>query len=79
METLGKILKRSVRTIQRPVHLLSSLGLIEVLERRRHKGRYNSYLYRNLKAAPDGDGLYFCSQGCLNAHAEERGMETVTP
>jgi hypothetical protein len=46
METLAKTLKRSVRTIQRHVHLLCSLGLIEVLERRRHKGRYSSYLYR---------------------------------
>jgi Helix-turn-helix domain len=46
METLAKTLNRSVRTIQRHVHLLCSLGLIEVLERRRHKGRYSSYLYR---------------------------------
>jgi hypothetical protein len=46
METLAKTLKRSVRTIQRHVHLLCSLGLIEVLQRRRHKGRYSSYLYR---------------------------------
>ena len=46
METLAKTLNRSVRTIQRHVHLLCSLGLIELLERRRHKGRFSSYLYR---------------------------------
>jgi predicted transcriptional regulator len=46
METLASILNRSVRTIQRHVHLLSSLGLIELLERRRYKGRFSSYLYR---------------------------------
>jgi hypothetical protein len=46
METIAATLNRSVRTIQRHVHLLSSLGLIELLERRRHKGRFSSYLYR---------------------------------
>jgi len=46
METLAKTLNRSVRTIQRHLHLLRSLGLIEFLERRRYKGRYSSYLYR---------------------------------
>src|SRR3712207_4554176 len=46
METIAKTLNRSVRTIQRHVHLLASLGLIELLERRRHKGRFSSYLYR---------------------------------
>jgi hypothetical protein len=48
METLAKTLNRSVRTIQRHVHLLAELGLIELLERRRHKGRFSSYLYRVL-------------------------------
>jgi len=46
METLAQILNRSVRTIQRHLHLLRSLGLIEFVERRRHKGRFSSYLYR---------------------------------
>jgi DNA-binding transcriptional ArsR family regulator len=46
METLAKTLNRSVRTIQRHLHLLKEKGLIEFLERRRHKGRYSSYLYR---------------------------------
>jgi hypothetical protein len=48
METLAGTLNRSVRTIQRHIHLLATLGLIEILERRRHKGRFSSYLYRVL-------------------------------
>jgi DNA-binding transcriptional ArsR family regulator len=46
METLAKTLGRSVRTIQRHLHTLKERGLIEFVERRRHKGRYSSYLYR---------------------------------
>jgi hypothetical protein len=46
METIAQTLNRSVRTIQRHVHLLAERGLIELLERRRHKGRFSSYLYR---------------------------------
>src|SRR3954447_14409658 len=48
METLAQILNRSVRTVQRHLHLLRVLGLIEFVERRRHKGRFSSYLYRVL-------------------------------
>jgi DNA-binding transcriptional ArsR family regulator len=48
METLAKTLGRSVRTIQRHLHLLKELGLIEFVERRRLGGRYSSYLYRVL-------------------------------
>ena len=47
METLAKTLKRSVRTIQRHLHLLGKLGLVEFVERRRNRrGRFSSYLYR---------------------------------
>ena len=46
METLAKTLGRSVRTIQRHLHLLSELGLIEFVERRRQSGRFSSYLYK---------------------------------
>jgi DNA-binding transcriptional ArsR family regulator len=46
METLAKILNRSVRTIQRHLHLLKEAGVIEFVERRRYKGRFSSYLYR---------------------------------
>ncbi len=48
MKRLAETLGRSVRTVQRHLHLLNDLGLIEFVERRRHKGRYSSYLYRVL-------------------------------
>ncbi len=48
MTTLAKTLNRSVRTVQRHVHVLAALGWIEFVERRRHKGRFSSYLYRVL-------------------------------
>ena len=51
MTRLATTLNRSVRTIQRHVHLLASLGWIELVERRRHKGRFSSYLYRVLHIA----------------------------
>ena len=46
METLARTLDRSVRTIQRHLHLLKELGLIEFVDRRRLRGRYSSYVYR---------------------------------
>ena len=46
METLAKTLKRSVRTIQRHLHLLRERGVIEFVERRRNRGRFSSYRYR---------------------------------
>jgi predicted transcriptional regulator len=46
METLAKTLGRSVRTVQRHLHLLKERGLIEFVERRRHRGRFSSYLYK---------------------------------
>jgi DNA-binding transcriptional ArsR family regulator len=48
METLAKTLGRSVRTVQRHLHLLKELDLIEFVERRRLRGRYSSYVYRVL-------------------------------
>ena len=48
METLARTLGRSVRTIQRHLHLLKERGLIEFVERRRLRGRYSSYVYRVL-------------------------------
>jgi DNA-binding transcriptional ArsR family regulator len=48
METLAKTLGRSVRTVQRHLHLLKELGLIEFVERRRLRGRYSSYVYKVL-------------------------------
>ncbi len=48
METLAFTLRRSVRTIQRHLHHLQHLGLVEFVERRRWRGRYSSYTYRVL-------------------------------
>ncbi|MDP9457035.1 MAG: helix-turn-helix domain-containing protein [Actinomycetota bacterium] len=48
MRRLAGILGRSVRTIQRHVHTLQALGLIEIIERRRWRGRYSSYTFRVL-------------------------------
>jgi DNA-binding transcriptional ArsR family regulator len=48
METLAKILGRSARTVQRHLHALKELGLVEFVSRRRYKGRFGSYLYRVL-------------------------------
>jgi len=54
METLASILNRSVRTIQRHLHLLKELGLIEFVTRRRHKGRFSSYTYKILHIVTTG-------------------------
>jgi DNA-binding transcriptional ArsR family regulator len=46
MNRLASVLGCSVRTVQRHLHVLKDKGLLEFVERRRHKGRYSSYLYR---------------------------------
>ena len=46
METLAANLGRSVRTIQRHLHELQALGLVEFVERRRWRGRFSGYTYR---------------------------------
>ncbi len=46
MSTLGVILGRSPRTIQRHLHQLQDLGLVEFVERRRWRGRFAGYTYR---------------------------------
>ena len=56
MESIATTLNRSVRTIQRHLHLLKKAGLIEFVERRRHKGRFSSYLYKILFIATTGHG-----------------------
>jgi hypothetical protein len=48
MQTLAKTLGRSVRTVQRHLHLFRECGLIEFVERRRQRGRFSSYLYKVL-------------------------------
>jgi hypothetical protein len=51
METLARTLNCSVRTVQRHLHLLKSLGLVDFVERRRNKGRFSSYLYKLIHIA----------------------------
>jgi DNA-binding transcriptional ArsR family regulator len=51
METLAEVLGRSVRTIQRHLHELRALGLVEFVERRRWRGRFSGYTYRVLHVA----------------------------
>src|SRR4051794_13906298 len=63
METLAGILNRSVRTVQRHLHLLAEKGLIEFVERRRQKGRFSSYLYRILFNPTTGHGGRMKKQG----------------
>ncbi|HEV2742174.1 MAG TPA: helix-turn-helix domain-containing protein [Rubrobacter sp.] len=49
METLATILGRSARTVQRHLHTLKELGLVQFVHRRRsRRGRFSSYLYRVL-------------------------------
>ena len=54
METLAATLNRSVRTVQRHLHLLRACGLIEFVERRRFKGRFSSYTYKILHILTTG-------------------------
>jgi len=54
METLAATLNRSVRTIQRHLHLLRACGLIEFVNRRRFKGRFSSYTYKILHIVTTG-------------------------
>ena len=63
METLAGILNRSVRTVQRHLHLLKEKGLIEFVERRRYKGRFSSYLYKVLHIPTTGHGGRMKKQG----------------
>jgi len=56
METLAQTLHKSVRTIQRHLHMLKEQGLIEFVERRRNRGKFSSYLYRILFFTTTGHG-----------------------
>ena len=76
METLAKTLNRSVRTVQRHLHLLKELGLIDFVERRRQKGRFSSYLYRVLHIArTTGHGRPAAKRGPIY----RRTKRSVTP
>lgn len=52
MRTLAAGIGRSPRTIQRHVHQLHALGLVQLVHRRRsRRGRFSSYLYRVVAVA----------------------------
>jgi len=47
MDSLARLLGKSVRTVQRHLHLLKNLGLVEFVERRRtSRGKFQSWCYR---------------------------------
>ena len=77
MQTLANTLNRSVRTIQRHLHLLKTLGHIEFVERRRHKGRYSSYVYRviHITRTTTGHGRRVVKRSPIN----KRTKRSVTP
>ena len=56
METLAHTLNRSVRTVQRHLHLLRACGVIEFVNRRRWKGKFSSYTYKILHIVTTGHG-----------------------
>jgi DNA-binding transcriptional MocR family regulator len=63
MKTLAGILNRSVRTVQRHLHLLAEKGVIEFVSRRRNKGKFSSYLYKILFIPTTGHGGRVKKQG----------------
>jgi DNA-binding transcriptional ArsR family regulator len=75
METLAKTLGRSVRTVQRHLHLLRELGLIEFVERRRNAGRFSSYLYKVVHIVTTGHGRRVKKGGPIY----RRTKRSVTP
>lgn len=48
MKRLSKILGCSTKTVSRHLHILEGCRAIEFVQRRRHKGRFSSFLYRVL-------------------------------
>jgi DNA-binding transcriptional ArsR family regulator len=71
MQTLARILGRSARTVQRHLHTLKELGLVEFVSRRRYKGRFGSYLYRVL-AVP---GMARKKRASTTGHARRLGND----
>ncbi len=71
MATLAKTLGRSVRTIQRHLHLLRQKGLVAFVERRRNRRRFSSYLYTILhvslfRTSTTGHGRSAVKQHSIN-------------
>jgi DNA-binding transcriptional ArsR family regulator len=79
METLAHILNRSVRTVQRHLHLLRDRGLIEFVNRRRYKGRFGSYLYRVLHIQTTGHPRQVGRQGPNIRRTKQRRTTPKSP
>lgn len=76
MESLAKILNRSVRTIQRHLHVLKEAGLIEFVERRRWKGRFSSYTYKILHISTTTGHGWRMGKGASNKRRTKRTLNT---
>ena len=79
METLARRLSRSPRTIQRHLHLLRQLGLVEFVERRRDKrGRFGAYIYRlvHIVAATARQGAEKAERRLLRRRGSKKSSTT---
>ena len=71
METMAAILNRSVRTVQRHLHMLRECGLIQFVERRRWKGRFSSYTYKIMHIATTGHGGRLAKRAPINRRTKQ--------
>ncbi len=81
METLARRLSRSPRTIQRHLHLLSDLQLIEFVERKRDwHGRFGAYVYRvlHIVAATARKGAKIASPKVASPKEKRRKTRATT-
>jgi hypothetical protein len=79
MDTLAQTLNRSVRTIQRHLHLLRESGLIEFVTRRRQKGKFSSYLYRVLHIQTTGHGSPVGKRGPIKRRTKQLRTPPKSP
>jgi hypothetical protein len=79
MDSLAKTLNRSVRTIQRHLHLLKECGLIEFVQRRRYKGKFSSYLYRVLHIQTTGHGSPVGKRGPIKRRTKQLRTPPKSP
>ena len=86
MDTLARTLGRSVRTVQRHLHELRRLGLVEFVDRKRSKrGRFSSWLYRVvavasfLKSRTTGHGKPVAKGGPMLPRTKRSRTTPLTP
>ena len=78
METIALTLNRSVRTVQRHLHLLKEKGLIEFVTRRRFQGKFSSYTYRICFIATTGHQKRMAGAG-PNKRRTKQSLNTSQP